>query len=79
MAILARARPGFGTWVPLMLFPLVPINTPPGASVGRYPELEHCCNLVFRIVVVVVLLLLLVLVLAIRVKERECVRVVFEG
>ena len=64
----------------LFLYPASAIRTlnaaysrpPPNPYSQTYnPELEHYCNLVFRIVVVVVVLLLLVLVLAIRVKERE--------
>ena len=38
-ALWARARLRFGPGVvPLAPFPLMPINIPPGASVGRYPE-----------------------------------------
>ena len=38
-AIWARVPGLWARGCPLALFPLVPINTPQGSSVGRYPEL----------------------------------------
>ena len=80
-AIRSRCAPGFRPGVvPLALFPLVPIKTPPPESEEKQIQsLELYCCFVCRSCSCFSFLLLLVLVLAIRVKERECVRVVFEG
>ena len=59
-------------------FPLVLINTPLGGSSGRYPEFRSCCYFVSRSCSCL-FLSSSSFTLAIRVKERVCVKVVFEG